>query len=595
MTKSITITSTTRKNKMNAKIKQLLKSARLIILVIFLVLSVIAIHPNPNAEGVTIRNVARNSSASLAGIESPPPTSTPMSKERVISLNNEPIQDVKDYLDATAMLEPNRTVHIKTTTGFYQLRTKPLLNITYLDEWENKTVEETVTVNKTFKHKNGTIVEMPVNETRNITIQVQKTLTEIVGTEDIGLSIYEAPTTNIRKGLDLQGGTRVLLQPEKKIDSSDMEVVISNLKERLNVFGLSDVVVREASDLEGNQYVLIEIAGANQEEVRELISKQGKFEAKVGNTTVFKGGNDITYVCRSADCSGIDPQRGCGQSAPNQWACSFRFSISLSPSAAKTQADATDKLNVIVEENGEEYLSEKLYLYLDDVAVDELNIGADLKGRAATDISISGSGTGATQQDAVFNALANMKRMQTILITGSLPVKMEVLKTDAISPVLGDDFVKNAFLMSILVMISVALVVFIRYREIKIALPMMFTMISEVVIIFGIAGLIQWNIDMAAIAGIIVAVGTGIDDQIIITDETLKGEAQKFGWKERLKRAFFIIMVAYFTGVAAMVPLLFAGAGLLKGFALTTILGISIGVFITRPAFAAIVEILLKK
>ena len=54
-------------------------------------------------------------------------------------------------------------------------------------------------------------------------------------------------------------------------------------------------------------------------------------------------------------------------------------------------------------------------------------------------------------------------------------------------------------------------------------------------------------------------------------------------------------MVAYFTGVAAMVPLLFAGAGLLKGFALTTIIGISIGVFITRPAFAAAVEVLLKK
>ena len=30
---------------------------------------------------------------------------------------------------------------------------------------------------------------------------------------------------------------------------------------------------------------------------------------------------------------------------------------------------------------------------------------------------------------------------------------------------------------------------------------------------------------------------------------------------------------------------------ILKGFALTTILGVSVGVFITRPAFAAVVEI----
>ncbi|MBN1544108.1 hypothetical protein JW898_01445 [Candidatus Woesearchaeota archaeon] len=580
---------------MNPKIKQILKSVRIIVLLVFIVLSIVAIHPNPGAEGVAIRSVMRNSSASLAGIQSPSPSSTPMSKERVLEINNEPINDIKTYTDMVSGLKPNRTVQIKTSAGLYQLKTKPLLNITYLDEWENQTIEETFTVNKTFKLKDGTSEEREVNETTNRTVEVQKTLTEAIGTEDIGLSVYDAPTTNIRKGLDLQGGTRVLLTPEKRIDGSDMEVVISNLKERLNVFGLSDVIVREASDLEGKQYVLIEIAGANQEEVRDLISKQGKFEAKVGNSTVFRGGNDITYVCRSADCSGIDPQRGCGQSAQNQWVCSFRFTISLSPAAAETQAQATKDLEIVVEENGDEYLSEKIYLYLDDALVDELNIGADLRGKAATDIMISGSGVGATQQDAVFDALNNMKRLQTILITGSLPVKMEVQKTDAISPVLGDEFVKNALIMALAAILAVSLVVLFRYRQIKIAIPMVFTMLSEVILIMGVAALIQWNIDMAAIAGIIVAVGTGVDDQIIIADETLRGESQKFGWKERIKRAFFIIMVAYFTGVASMVPLLFAGAGLLKGFALTTILGISIGVFITRPAYAAMVEILLKK
>jgi len=41
--------------------------------------------------------------------------------------------------------------------------------------------------------------------------------------------------------------------------------------------------------------------------------------------------------------------------------------------------------------------------------------------------------------------------------------------------------------------------------------------------------------------------------------------------------------------------LIFAGAGMLKGFALTTIIGVSVGVFITRPAYASIIEILLKE
>jgi preprotein translocase subunit SecD len=124
---------------------------------------------------------------------------------------------------------------------------------------------------------------------------------------------------------------------------------------------------------------------------------------------------------------------------------------------------------------------------------------------------------------------------------------------------------------------------------------MIFTSLSEVVLILGFAALIEWNLDVAAIAGILAAIGTGVDDQIVIIDETLKGETSKLlNWKQKLKNAFFIIMVAYATTVAAMVPLWNAGAGLIRGFAVTTIVGVTMGVFLTRPAFAAIAEKLLK-
>jgi len=82
--------------------------------------------------------------------------------------------------------------------------------------------------------------------------------------------------------------------------------------------------------------------------------------------------------------------------------------------------------------------------------------------------------------------------------------------------------------------------------------------------------------------------------RIVITDETLRGQRIFQSWKQRFKNAFFIIMGSYFSLVVAMLALFFAGAGLLKGFALTTIIGASIGVFITRPAYAAMVEILLN-
>jgi preprotein translocase subunit SecD len=112
--------------------------------------------------------------------------------------------------------------------------------------------------------------------------------------------------------------------------------------------------------------------------------------------------------------------------------------------------------------------------------------------------------------------------------------------------------------------------------------------------LLGFAAIVGWNLDLASIAGIIVAVGTGVDDQIVISDEMLRGEtARTFDWKERIKRAFFIVLSAYFVSVASMIPLLFAGAGLLKGFALTTIAGVSIGVFITRRAFGQVLDKLL--
>jgi len=559
-----------------SQLKKIFTNLRVIILLAVILFAVIAINPHPFNKGVAIRNVMMNSSASLAGIESPKPTATPMSKEIIISINNEPINNLNDYYSFESDLKPNRTVRIKTNKGIYRLITKYRTETIVLNETINKTITKEVDVTEII---NGTKVNKTINKTE-------------INSIDLGIRVYNAPTTNVRKGLDLQGGTRVLLEPEEKISADEMELVLSNIKQRLNIYGLSDIVVRTTADLSGNQYILIEVAGANEEEVRELVAEQGKFEAKIGDDIVFKGGNDITYICRSADCSGIDPN-SYGQSN-GQWFCRFRFAISLSPDAAQKQADLTRNLDVVTE-GKQDYLNETLDLYLDNQNVDSLNIGSELKGRAVTDIQISGSGSGATRNEALFESLKNMKRLQTILITGSLPVKLDVVKTDAISPSLGEEFVKNAFFIGFLAILSVSLIVFLRYRKLEITFPMMITLIAEVIIILGVASLIGWNIDIAAIAGIIIVIGTCVDHQIVISDELLKKEQQVFfNWKQRIGNAFFIIMAAYFTTFVAMLPLMRAGAGLLKGFAITTIIGISVGVFITRPAFAAIIEILLK-
>lgn len=577
-----------------SKARKIFTNTRVVILIVFLLLSLVAISPRLSSDGVAIRTVTKDSAAAMAlpdGFTNPDPGSSPRSREIIESINSKPITNVEDYYSFVDTLEPNRTILITTNKQTYRLKTLPIVNITVLNETETVEIVEVVFNNETNMTENVTRFE-----DQNITIE------DIIGTEDLGLKVYPVPSNNIRRGLDLEGGTRVLLQPEEEVDPEDLDLIIANIKQRLNIYGVSDIIVRSVKDFTGETYILVEIAGVNQDEVRDLLAKQGKFEAYVGDAKVFRGGNDVVYVCRSAQCSGIDPRRGCGQSYSEdgtpQWVCSFRFSIALSPEAAQTMADATGPLDVVFEGGTSGgYLSQNISLYLDNELVDSLRIGSELQGVAQTDISISGSGTGPTEEAAVQNTLDNMKQLQTVLITGSLPVKLDIIQSDAISPALGEEFIKNALLVGLLALLSVIVVLVVRYKKLVIALPTAITMVSEVFILLGFAALIGWRLDLAAIAGIIIAVGTGVDDQIVIVDETLsqKKSARVLTWKDKLKKAFFIIFTAYFTTVVAMLPLWFSGAGLLKGFALTTIVGVSIGVLVTRPAFAAILETLLEK
>ena len=98
----------------------------------------------------------------------------------------------------------------------------------------------------------------------------------------------------------------------------------------------------------------------------------------------------------------------------------FFFSISLSPEAAARQAQATQGLNVVGDVGSKErFLEKPLDLYLDDKNVSSLQIAADLKGRKVTDITISGSGSGSSLSQAQQSAIAEMKQLRTILVTGS--------------------------------------------------------------------------------------------------------------------------------------------------------------------------------
>lgn len=417
------------------------------------------------------------------------------------------------------------------------------------------------------------------NESKKISIKTKDSEYFLFISEPPKVTLKEESIINLKLGLDLQGGSRALVKAENQtLTMNEIQELIAVTENRLNVYGLSDVKIRPVSDLSGNHYMLIEIAGATPSELEELIASQGKFEARIGNETVFSGGEDIGHVERSGANVVVE--------CYSETACRFRFPISLREAAAQKQADITATLGI--DSENPQYLDKKLELYVDDVLVDDLFISKDLKGRVTTQISIQGGGTGSTYKEAREDAERNMAKLQTILITGSLPFKLEIVKLDTISPVLGRKFINTILLAGLAALAAVALIVLIRYRKIKLPLALLLTSFSETFIILGIASLINWNLDLPSIAGIIAVIGTGVDQQIVVLDESRTGKSLSI--KERMKRALFIILGSYATTMFAMLPLLTAGAGLLKGFAITTMIGITVGVTITRPAFADIVK-----
>jgi preprotein translocase subunit SecD len=452
--------------------------------------------------------------------------------------------------------------------------------ITNINGQEIKNVEDFL---KAVQEKENT------NEKVKTIITTKKAEYTIFSDQPLGISVSNLPTSNLKLGLDLAGGSRAFIEAEDhKLTKQEVDDLAQIIENRLNVFGVSDMKIIPVSDLFGNSRLSIEIAGATPSTIKNLISQQGKFEAKIGNETVFTGGKSDLSVTRMG--SGVIVENAVQSSSG--YFSKFYFPVTLSQTAAEKQAEITSKLEVNSTSEGN-YLSKKLDLYLDDKLIDSLLISENLKGVVTTQIQISGSGSGATAEEAEEAAQNEMKNLQTILITGSLPFKLKVVKFDNISPTLGGGFVKYLFLAGGIALTLVAITVFFRYRN-KSAIAPLIICTSEIIITLGVSSFMKWDLDLMAIAGILAAIGTGVDDQIVVLDEANQ-KGNSLSMKQKIKNAFTIVLGAYFTSVASLLPLVLVGGGLLKGFVLTTVTGITLGVLITRPAFADIVRLLQKE
>jgi len=204
--------------------------------------------------------------------------------------------------------------------------------------------------------------------------------------------------------------------------------------------------------------------------------------------------------------------------------------------------------------------------------------------------SITGSvpGTGA---EKTAEAQANVKKIQSILKGGSLPVQISLGSRTTLPASLGQEFLRLSLIGVVASLVAISLLIGFRYRNLRATIPIILISISELIILLSILG--SFTIDLAAMAGIIAAIGVGVDAQIVITDELLRKTEEST--EEKVEHAFAIIKTNVVVAALSMIPLLFSGLVEIIGFAISTILGSLLGYMLSRPAYAAIVGMVIGK
>lgn len=507
---------------------------RIWILLFFILMSFIAVSYNFDKQGVAINGVSPNTVAAESGLTYKSEV-TLANLEKVLYIGYDKVIDVENYYNLLSQVEPNSTIRIIT------------------DKNSNGYEVKTGIFNGSFE-------------------------------DNFGLSVREVPSSNIRLGIELEGGSRLILSPTKNLTSSEFELLINTLQSRLDVYGASGTKVNKLEDAFSNEkFVIVESISSNKNDIFELIKRQGEFEAKIGNVTVFTGEN----VIRVLNDPSHEVLKGCSPGGEG-FTCTYSFSIEIDGEGVDSFFNQTKGLKVT---GG--YLSEKIYFYLDGKEITALNIASSFKYQKITSPQITVSESGVDENTAIRNTKKEMKFLQAILSTQSLPTDLEVASSYSISSSRGETLLANAVWVGLAALLLVSSIVALRYRRIEVFFGIFVALITEVIIVFGAAAFLRLSIDLAAIGGLIAAIGTGVDDQIIITDEYFRKRKKTTNSKKRIKHAIYIIMIAYFTTLAAMGPLYFAGLKILQGFAFMIIVGVTVGVFITRPAYAAYLRTLL--
>jgi len=381
-------------------------------------------------------------------------------------------------------------------------------------------------------------------------------------------------------------------QMRSGVTEATRDEAVGTIQNRVDRTGLSGTSVSTVSSASGGDFIVVEVPGADQNEVRDLIGDPRQVQIIATNPT--QGGNGTEYaeeeVLTSQDFSGIS---SAVQPSGNRPA---HVPVTLTDDAAErftselidrgfTSPQGTDNCRWRQTPDDPGYC---LYTVVDG----NVTYAASMSPGLANTIQ-----SGDFELDPQFimntNSFSEAQELEFNLKSGALPTELAIESVSFRSPSLAQAFKPLALFTGLAAWITVSLVVYFWYRDPRVAVPMLITASTEVFLLLGFAAAVGLALDLSHIAGLIAVIGTGLDDLIIMADEILQRKKKVDTgrvYQRRYKKAFWIIGMAAATTIVAMSPLAVLSLGDLRGFAIITIVGVLIGVGITRPAYGDILR-----
>jgi len=352
----------------------------------------------------------------------------------------------------------------------------------------------------------------------------------------------------VKLGLDLRGGTSVVLQAQGKIEADTMSKVRNIIERRVNSIGVAEPVIQ----LSGNDKLIVELAGIKDpQKAIELIGTTAKLEFRIKNKDgsygpVLLEGSALKSAGVSRDQVGMPS-----------------VSFELNSQGANTFAKIT-----------RENIGKQLAIMLDNKEQSAPTINSEINGG-------SGIITGRFSIEEA-NNLANL------LKSGALPVEIKIVENRTVGATLGVDSIKQTGIAGLIALGVISVFMIAIYKIPGIVADI--ALLINGVLVLGLLSGIGAALTLPGIAGFILTLGMAVDSNVItyerIKEELRLGESLHDAVERGYENAFPAIIDGNITTLLVAAVLFFLGTGPIKGFAVTLSLGVVAtvitGVFVSK-------------